>query len=219
MNKAGLSAKAYQEIKELIVNSIIKPGQFITEAEMQERLGLGRTPVREAFHELARDQLVVIHSRRGVEVSGISPKKIREIFEARKILEPELLWQNMDKLDREWLLEMRKKFSVIIDPDSENLEKEIIELANIDNQFHRIITDFGENSYIDRLLDSMFDYLTMIRITVSRNVERFNASNKEHIVIIDYILEGNREAAKKEMYEHLENSLDATLLSTLSGEY
>lgn len=219
MNKSGLSGQAYDKIKELIVNSTIKPGQFITEAEMQECLGLGRTPVREAFHELARDQLVVIHSRRGVEVSTISPKKIREIFEARKMLEPEILRLNMDKLDRDWLLDMREKFSVTINPQLPDLEKEIIEQANIDNQFHREITDLCENSYIDRLLDSMFDYLTMIRISVSHNVERFNASNKEHLVILDHILNGNGEEAKKELYIHLENSLTATLLNTLSGQY
>lgn len=219
MNKSGLSGQAYNEIKKLIVNNTIKPGQFITEAEMQERLGFGRTPVREAFHELARDQLVVIHSRRGVEVSTISPKKIREIFEARKMLEPEILRMNMDKLDRDWLTDMRRKFSITINPQSPRLEEEIVELANIDNQFHREITDLCENSYIDRLLDSMFDYLTMIRITVSHNVERFNESNREHLIILDHLLNGNGEEAKRELYVHLENSLNATLLNTLSGQY
>lgn len=219
MNKLGLSAQAYEEVKALIVNNAIKPGQFITEAEMQERLGFGRTPIREAFHELARDQLVVIHSRRGVEVSTISPKRIREIFEARKMLEPNILFDHMEQLDQAWLMDMREKFSAFIDQESTGLEAEIVELANIDNQFHRVITDLCENSYIDRLLDSMFDYLTMIRITVSHNVERFNESNKEHLVIIDKIINGEKEDAKREMYLHLDNSLDATLLNTLAGQY
>ena len=64
MAKSNLSKKAYSEIKKLILQNVIKPGQFITEMEMQERLCIGRTPIRDAFRELERDQLVIIHARK-----------------------------------------------------------------------------------------------------------------------------------------------------------
>ena len=215
VKKQGLAALAYDEIKELIVSNQLTPGQFITETEMQERLDMGRTPVRDAMRELERDQLLVIHPRRGAEVSSVAPRKIRELFEARMLIEPAILKAEMEKLDMDRLREMQQLFSKHIDKDSPDLDDEIIELADIDNEFHRMITDLCDNSYIDRLIDSLFDFQRMIRIIVSHNVDRFNASNIEHVKLIDAILDGDNEKAEKLLTEHLSNSLEATLQNFL----
>ena len=219
MAKSNLSKKAYSEIKKLILQNVIKPGQFITEMEMQERLCIGRTPIRDAFRELERDQLVIIHARKGVEVVNISPKKIREIFEIRMMIEPEILYTNMEKLDRKWLMEKREFFSMSVDKDSKNLKEIIIESAVADDMFHKRITDLCENSYIDRLVNSVFDYLAMIRVITSHNIDRLNASTKEHVKIIDCVLNEEREEAKEKLYNHIKTSLDETLLDLIKSEY
>jgi len=216
--KPGLAEVAYDEIKELIISNQLEPGQYITETEMQERLEMGRTPIRDAMRELERDHLLVIHPRRGAEVSSITPRKIRELFQVRMIVEPSILRADMDKLDMNRLREMQKQFSKHIDENSPDLYDEIIELADIDNEFHRMITDLCDNSYIDRLIDSLFDYQRMIRIIVSHNVDRFNESNMEHVILIDAILEGDRDTAHRLLTEHLSNSLEATLQNFLKTQ-
>lgn len=216
--KQGLAEIAYDEIKELIITNQLVPGQYITETEMQERLNMGRTPVRDAMRELERDQLLVIHPRRGAEVSSIAPRKIRELFQARMLIEPAILKAEMGKLDMDRLRQMQKEFKKHIDKDLPDLYNEIVELADVDNEFHRMITDLCDNSYIDRLIDSLFDYQQMIRIIVSHNVDRFNASNAEHVKLIDAILEGDRETAQRLLTEHLSNSLEATLQNFLKTQ-
>lgn len=216
--KQGLAEVAYDEIKELIISNQLEPGQYITETEMQQRLDMGRTPIRDAMRELERDQLLVIHPRRGAEVSSITPRKIRELFQVRLLVEPSILKTEMDGLDMDRLREMQTEFSKHIDKDSPTLYDEIVELADVDNEFHRMITDLCDNSYVDRLIDSLFDYQRMIRIVVSHNVDRFNESNMEHVKLIDAILDGDCETACDLLTEHLSNSLEATLQNFLKTQ-
>ena len=63
----SLSQVAYDQIKTMILQKDLTPGQFINEAQLQALLGLGRTPVREAVLALAQDKLVHIHPRKGMK--------------------------------------------------------------------------------------------------------------------------------------------------------
>lgn len=84
----SLSQVAYDQIKTMILQKDLTPGQFINEAQLQALLGLGRTPVREAVLALAQDKLVHIHPRKGIEISRPTLKDIHDIFEIRSLLEP-----------------------------------------------------------------------------------------------------------------------------------
>ncbi len=64
-----LTDKAYQELEELITTLVLPPGMVLGEQNLVQRLGIGRTPVREALQRLARDGLVVVMPRRGILVS------------------------------------------------------------------------------------------------------------------------------------------------------
>ena len=70
-HKTGLSTIAYQQIKSLILENKLQPGQFVNESQLQEILGLGRTPVREAILQLAENELITVHPRKGIEISRI----------------------------------------------------------------------------------------------------------------------------------------------------
>jgi DNA-binding GntR family transcriptional regulator len=82
-----LSDVAYSQIEEMITTLQLAPGQAISEAYLSSKLGIGRTPVREALQRLARDRLVVIHPRRGVVVSEINIKNQLKLLELRRELE------------------------------------------------------------------------------------------------------------------------------------
>ena len=93
--------------------------------------------MREAVLQLSQDQLIRIHPRKGIEVARISPKTIRDIFEIRSILEPVALRKRIDKLDKDWLRDIRDQFVRYNGDDIESISKEdAIHLADLDNQFH-----------------------------------------------------------------------------------
>ncbi len=82
-----LTDRAYRELEEQIVTLQIGPGAVVSEALLSTRLGVGRTPVREALQRLAREGLVVIMPRRGIVVSEIDPVRQLRLLEARREIE------------------------------------------------------------------------------------------------------------------------------------
>jgi DNA-binding GntR family transcriptional regulator len=82
-----LTEKAYRALEEDIVTLRIPPGTVVSEAILSRRLGVGRTPVREALQRLAREWLVVIMPRRGIVVAEIDPVRQLRLLEARREIE------------------------------------------------------------------------------------------------------------------------------------
>ncbi|MGH8742619.1 MAG: GntR family transcriptional regulator, partial [Burkholderiales bacterium] len=82
-----LTDRAYTGIEELIVTLQLAPGGAVSEQMLAERLGIGRTPIREALQRLARERLVVILPRRGVMVSAIDVKSQLRLLEVRREVE------------------------------------------------------------------------------------------------------------------------------------
>ena len=83
----SLTDEAYAQLEELIVTLQLRPGVAVSEAMLSERLGIGRTPIREALQRLARDHLVVVLPQRGNLVSEIDVKKQLRLLETRREVE------------------------------------------------------------------------------------------------------------------------------------
>jgi DNA-binding GntR family transcriptional regulator len=83
----SLADAAYRRIEELIVTLQLEPGAVLSEAALTARLGIGRTPVREALQRLAKEGLVVVLPRRGVMVSDINLARHMSLLEMRREVE------------------------------------------------------------------------------------------------------------------------------------
>src|SRR5687768_7531872 len=82
-----LTDRAYLDLEELIVTLQLEPGAVLSEQMLSERLGIGRTPIREALQRLARERLVTILPRRGIMVSPIDIKSQLRLLEVRREVE------------------------------------------------------------------------------------------------------------------------------------
>jgi DNA-binding GntR family transcriptional regulator len=85
------SATAYEQLKIDIVACLLKPGDQITEGELQERYQLGKATLRAALARLSQDGLVRSEPRRGYRITPITLRDVNEIFDARIVLEPVVL--------------------------------------------------------------------------------------------------------------------------------
>ena len=83
----SLTERAYGELEELIVTLQLEPSAVLSESTLAKRLGIGRTPIREALHRLAREGLVVILPRRGILVSEINVRSQLRLLEVRREIE------------------------------------------------------------------------------------------------------------------------------------
>ena len=82
-----LAEAAYRYLLREIIDMSLKPGEVLNEADLQRRLGAGRTPIREALLRLAGDRLVTIHARRGTFVSDLNVTDLGAVYEVRTELE------------------------------------------------------------------------------------------------------------------------------------
>jgi DNA-binding GntR family transcriptional regulator len=83
----SLTERAYRELEERIVTLQLPPGTVVSEGMLSERLGIGRTPIREALQRLARERLVVIMPRRGIVVAEENVKTQLRLIELRREVE------------------------------------------------------------------------------------------------------------------------------------
>lgn len=108
-----LTEQAYQLLEEMIVQLELAPGAAISEAELSARLGIGRTPVREALQRLAREHLVLVLPQRGVLVAEIDIKRQLRLLETRRPVEGLIVRsaaRRADPAERRQFIELSREF-------------------------------------------------------------------------------------------------------------
>jgi DNA-binding GntR family transcriptional regulator len=139
-----LTEKAYRALEEDIVTLRIPPGTLVSEAILSRRLGVGRTPVREALQRLAREWLVVIMPRRGIVVSEIDPIRQLRLLEARREIE-RLLARSAAK--RATSIQ-RAQFRAIADGmDRAARNTDDIAFMRLDREFNLLVLDAAGNEF------------------------------------------------------------------------
>ncbi len=101
-----LSDEAYRAIKRKIATLELPPSSLINEQKLVQELGIGRTPVREALHRLALENLVTIVPRRGTFVSNVGITDLQELAEIRQELEGLAARLAVERMDADYLAEM-----------------------------------------------------------------------------------------------------------------
>jgi len=203
--KKSLSQVAYSQIRSMILKRQLLPGQFINESDLQQALGLGRTPVREALLALSQNGLVTVHPRKGVEITRPTLKAVHDIYEFRSLAELYILRRCFPDINRDWAAQMR----ALLVREQEHLEGDTSQaearLINLDHRFHQELAATLNNQYINRQLRSMQDYLSLVRFSVW-TLDEILDSNHTHIAILDAILDHDVEQACLRMSNHLKNS-------------
>ncbi|MBR5065309.1 MAG: GntR family transcriptional regulator [Oscillospiraceae bacterium] len=194
----SLKTKAYEQIKSRILRCEYEPMSFLDVGAIANELGISRTPVRDAVSLLEQEELVQVLPRHGIMVLGISADLINDIINTRKIVEPFAARTAALKADEEIMNGIREVFC---DPRAD-----ISALLEMDQKLHRYIVSCTENTYIIRMMDSIFSNSYRLMLSGSRMPGVFEISNREHIDIIDAIIERNPDRAEKRMLNHLSHS-------------
>jgi DNA-binding GntR family transcriptional regulator len=147
-----LTDKAYQQLEEMITTLVLPPGMVLGEQNLVQRLGIGRTPIREALQRLARDGLVVVMPRRGILVSDINVRTQLRLLETRRVLErliARLAAERSTKEEREVFAglaqDMREAAAAADD----------LAFMRLDRQFNDLLATAARNEFAIRSLESM----------------------------------------------------------------
>lgn len=147
-----LTDKAYRALEEQIVTLRIPPGTVVSEAILSRRLGVGRTPVREALQRLAREWLVVILPRRGIVVSEIDPVRQLRVLEARREIERFLC----RSAARRASVAQRAQFrQIAAGMDDAASRADDIAFMRLDREFNLAVLDSGGNEFAAAAMSQM----------------------------------------------------------------
>jgi DNA-binding GntR family transcriptional regulator len=143
-NKVTLADIAYRRLEEQIVTLQLAPGQVLSESMLVENLGIGRTPIREALQQLAREGLVVIMPRRGVVVSEVNIQQQLELLKVRRELERlivKLAAKRQTDTERERFFEIAKGMRQAAK------SKDDVAFMRLDREFNLLLSKTSRNEF------------------------------------------------------------------------
>ena len=173
------------------------------EVALAERLGVSRTPIREAMRKLELEGLVQIIPNRGAFVTGISAKDVRDIYMIRSRLEGLCARWACEHITREQLEAMEENvYLAEFHAGKGHMEQ----MAELDNQFHHTLYRACDSKMLEHLLNDYHEYLLRVRKKALSSIDRGTASNKEHRSIMEAIRAGNADLAERLASEHMKNA-------------
>lgn len=200
------SERVYRALRAEILDGTLAPGDVLAEVELSIRLGVSRTPVREAITRLVSDGLATGLSGRGTVVSEVSTGDITELYELRQALEAQaaaLAAQRRTRPPFEALRERLLDAPTLLDGAEGGL-RAYFELTR---DFDQAIDDAVANNYLRTALRSVRLHSARIRRLSQHNPERLGAAAAEHLLIVDAILAGDASLAAHATHVHLHQSL------------
>ena len=189
----SLADLAYQEIQELLVRLAIRPGAPINEEDLCLRLGLGRTPVREALKRLEHERLVVAYPRRGTFATEINVTDLTHIFEVRAVIEPAAAAsaaRHATPSDRATFQALAGELAA-----AAGLAGQPGELMTLDVRIHRAIYAATHNPYLEDTLVRYGNLATRIWCLFLDRLADMAAHVAEHRELLRVLADGDAEQA------------------------
>ena len=211
-NRNNLSGEVYDYVKKNILEGRFSPGEKLSEERIAEKLGISRTPVREAFNQLAREMAIDLIPRRGCYVRSFTREQVIDIFEVRKALEAfaikKIISQGkaavFKKLHEECLSLAKSK------PTEANVKK----LSQADLKFHALLAKESNNSLLEKTLNDLHGWLRKFFDITEDKTDFYENLFKNIALRTEAILKGDEGKAVRESSMHLEASCQYILKSS-----
>jgi len=199
-DRLSSAERAYRALKELILTNELPAGSQLLEQEAALRLGMSRTPVREAMVRLEKDGVVAIRPRHGMRVLPVSAADMREIYEVLTSLEATAA-------------ELVARRGVTV-AELQDLERAVAEMedalaaddldawARADQRFHELLVALSRNQRLQQMVTQLSDQAHRARMLTLRLRPRPTSSNRDHAMLVAAIAARDPLAAKSIHHEH-----------------
>ena len=198
----------FNTLRRAILRGELKPGERLMEIQLANKLGVSRTPIREAIRKLELEGLVRMIPRKGAEVAEITEKNLRDVLEVRCALEElavQLACERIDKREIKELHAAADHFRDVLGSD------DITQIAEADEAFHDVIFTATNNGRLIQLLNNLREQMYRYRIEYLKKKECHSKLLAEHEAIIAAIESHDREKATKVTGQHINNQADTVL--------
>ncbi len=218
-NQFEVSMNEYLPLRDVVFNTLrqailkgeLAPGERLMEIQLAQKLGVSRTPIREAIRKLELEGLVLMIPRRGAEVAKISEKSLKDVLEVRRSLEElaiELACQRMTEAELAQLERAQAAFRDAIG------EGDAMKIAELDEAYHDVIYNCTRNARLVQILNNLREQMYRFRLEYIKEEDKRQILLLEHEKILS-ALRGRRVAeARAAVREHIDNQ-EITVLKTI----
>ena len=192
----------FNTLRQAILKGELAPGERLMEIQLAERLGVSRTPIREAIRKLVLEGLVLMIPRKGAEVAKISEKSLRDVLEVRRSLEElaiELACQRMSDEEIEELQKAQDDFRSAVESGN------VMRIAEADEAYHDVIFKGTGNDRLVQILNNLREQMYRYRLEYIKDEDKRQILLVEHDNILNALRQRHMEEAKEAMREHIDN--------------
>lgn len=192
----------FNTLRQAILKGELEPGERLMEIQLADRLGVSRTPIREAIRKLELEGLVLMIPRKGAEVAKISEKSLRDVLEVRRSLEElaiGLACERMSNEDIEALEAAQETFREAVrngDP---------MTIAETDEAYHDIIYNGTGNNRLVQILNNLREQMYRYRLEYIKDEDKRKVLLAEHDQILKMVKNRQVAEARKAIREHIDN--------------
>lgn len=204
----------YERIYIAILEHRLHPGTKLGEERMAEIFGVSRARIREVLARLAHEQIVELFPQRGAYVAKPTTEQARDVFEARRLIEPAVLRRLVDTLSAEKTQRLRQHVELEADARRRGDKRAVIRLSG---EFHTLLAELAGNSALARSMRELC-MLTCLTIFLYDAPTAQSCRDDEHQMIIDAVAKRDRARAEKIMLDHLDHIEGSLQLDHSSGE-
>jgi DNA-binding GntR family transcriptional regulator len=196
--------KVMDFLRDAIVKGEIKPGEKLNEVLIASKLGISRSPVREAMRVLESENFIETIAHKGPYVKPLSVKEIEEIYIVLKFLQVPAVQLAVNNMNEERKEELA---SIIKELEEKSGTSDIEELMSVSRRFHTFIMKASENDLLIRINESLLIQQERVRLWgVSTEPSDIAAIYKEHLLISKALLKQDSREAEQLMADHIEKA-------------
>ena len=192
----------FNTLRQAILRGELKPGERLMEIQLANKLGVSRTPIREAIRKLELEGLVLVIPRKGAEVADIKEKSLRDVLEVRKALEELSVQLACEKITKEEIEELKEAAETF---KKAQKTKDITQIAEADVHFHDIINTASGNQKLIQLLNNLREQMYRYRVEYLKDSRTRGTLLKEHREIYEAVAGRDEERAKACIRCHIMN--------------
>lgn len=198
----------FKTLRQEILTGKLKPGERLMEIQLANKLGVSRTPIREAIRKLELDGLVIMIPRRGAEVAQITLKDLKDVMEVRCALDVLAIELACDRMGREELNSLYQACENFRDAVK---TKDTRKLAEADVAFHDAIVLSTGNTRLIQLVSNLSEQMYRYRFEYLKDATSHEMLQQEHMEMYQNILKKDKAAAASVVRKHINNQEEAII--------
>ena len=192
----------FQTLRTAILKGDLKPGERLMELQLASKLGVSRTPIREAIRMLEQEGLARTIPRKGAEVAGMTEKDMEDVLQIRCVLEELAARLSCQNITDE---EMRELKIAMVAFEEKTREGKVVELAKADVTFHDIIYRAADNPKLLVLLNNLREQMYRYRTEYMKDDRIHPVLIREHKEMVKALESRDQELVAREVRQHLKN--------------